>query len=97
MARKAGYTVKNNVLSNYQTKKAESRIKLRIYAKLFHQRGGAFDYAMRAGPVSANHTAMLSVQCADDLLALLFGMSAIDIFTFNSSRRSKPVRHDSRR
>jgi hypothetical protein len=37
------------------------RIKLRIYAKLFHQRGGAFDYAMRAGPVSANHTAMLSV------------------------------------
>jgi 1-aminocyclopropane-1-carboxylate deaminase/D-cysteine desulfhydrase-like pyridoxal-dependent ACC family enzyme len=37
------------------------RIKLRIYAKLFHQRGGVFDYAMRAGPVSANHTAMLSV------------------------------------
>jgi len=40
---------------------SELRIKLRIYAKLFHQKGGAFDYAMRAGPVSANHTAMLSV------------------------------------
>jgi hypothetical protein len=61
MARKAGYTVKNNVLSTDQRKRSESRIKLRIYAKLFHQRGGAFDYAMRAGPVSANHTAMLSV------------------------------------
>jgi len=44
-----------------QRKLSELRIKLRIYAKLFHQRGGAFDYAMRAGPVSANHTAMLSV------------------------------------
>jgi hypothetical protein len=36
-------------------------------------------------------------RCAEDLLALLFGISAIDISTFTTSRRSKPVRFDSGR
>lgn len=50
---------------------------------------------MRAGPVGANHTAVLSVSARSMSSRCFFGMPRLTISTFKHSRRSEPIRLDS--
>ena len=52
---------------------------------------------MRAGPVGANHTAVLSVRARSMSSHCFFGMPRSTVSTFKSSRRSKATRLDPRR
>ena len=50
---------------------------------------------MRAGPVDANHTAVLSVSARSMSSRCFFGMPRSTVSTFKHSRRSEPIRLDS--